>query len=408
MSTLRLFVISDAHVDSRPGQKDSYANTTAHVGDGQSPLHDLHKLAEALATNVDFVINAGDLGNRADEVGLAFGWRQLTDLASQLGADLLAVPGNHDVVTRRASALPRSAVRDLQPEMPTVDVAKNLAFWEKGWVIHETSEARFLLIDSTFGFPSFPIHAAEDSKEMEEYLDLLNRGVFSEEMQLQIFEALQGKPSKLNVAVLHHHPVEHQQRGYLQDSYGPMVRGSELIHLLSSNPELGRWFVIHGHKHLPQLVTASSSTSNGPFMLCAASASAVLWAPVISVARNQVHLVELTDEDPQFPQSLRGTVQSWSWGFGIGWTEPTSMGVELPHMTGFGSNDDFRITAHRIEEVLDSAGEPHLGWSDVVTKVPTLPYMSPWDQKYLVDYLDKVGIRVLLSRSGVIEQFVRK
>lgn len=408
MAKLSLFVVSDTHVDSDHEREDSYALTRTNVGDGQSPLHDLKQLVLGSSLRADYLINAGDLSNKADTAALAFGWEQLTDIAAELGAATLAVPGNHDLITRRPAMQRRAALQGLRPAMPTLSAQQNKDFWDKGWVIYENDIARFLLIDSTFGFPPFPEGVDEDTDEFQDYLKVLNRGVFSSDMQQQVLSALKGLDAKLNVAILHHHPLEHQHKSFLQDTYGPMQRGSELIELLASLPNLGRWFVVHGHKHLPQLVTAATDTSNGPFMLCAGSASAVLWHPVNTVARNQVHLVELTDEASAFEGSLRGTVRSWSWGFGMGWTRASGAGIELPYLTGFGSSDDFRIAGKAVMDVIGADAKPHWSWVDIVSSVPNLPYMSPRDQAFLLEYLCDRGVRVLLNTDGSIQQIVKE
>jgi len=83
------------------------------------------------------------------------------------------------------------------------------------------------------------------------------------------------------------------------------------------------------------------------------------------------------------------------------------MGIEMPHLTGFGSSDDFRISGRAIIDLLKADARPHWLWSDLVAHIPHLPYMSPRDQKYLVEYLQARKLEILFSTSGAIQQIVK-
>lgn len=408
MTQLRIGVAADIHSDERANNWTRVSSEPPIARPLQQPLADLVDFIGASNIRTDYLLAVGDLANQSNSVGLTYGWRKVHLLASALGADLLGVPGNHDIVTHAASTDPRHALKSLIPSFPTGDASGDSHFWAHGWVLLERPSHRILLIDSTLDFPAFPGTVSHSSRAWKDYQRLVNRGGFPERIQTEIATALVGLSEKLNVAVLHHHPLEHQNHSWLQDEYGPMRRGGELVELLSASATTGRWLIVHGHKHIPQLVSATSSTTNGPVILCGASVGAKLWDPIQTVTRNQFHVVTIDDSVGATSGGLAGTVESYTWGFGIGWRLSERIGSGLPAAAGFGSQEHFRTLATRVEDELARAGADFVPYSALLTAVPELPYVLPADWDLLENYLDSRAIDFSRNRNHEIVQVSRR
>lgn len=407
MARLRVAIASDIHARETFG-KGTYAILGSKPSEFSDPLTDLAQLISKDRIKADYLLAPGDIGDQADATGLTHGWRKLNELASLLGAELLGAPGNHDIVTRKRVADPRINLKLLLPSFPTGDKSLDDEFWLKGWAVVEKPDHRFLIMDSTFGFPSFPNTDDETSQEFHQYIQAIERGTFPEAMETGIRDAIVALPAKLNVAVLHHHPQEHQYRAHLKDGYGPMVRGDSLVSLLSGYPAAGRWLVIHGHKHVPQLVNASTVTMNGPMMLCSASVGAELWAPVSTIARNQFHIATIDNELPAGGGVLCGVIDSYTWGFGVGWSDSHRDAAGLPAKTGFGATEDFRVTARTIADHMSREELSFLSYADAVALAPSMPYQMPLDMHFLERELEAAGLSFLRDRHEKIQQIVNE
>ncbi|MBX3104001.1 MAG: metallophosphoesterase [Cryobacterium sp.] len=407
MTTLTLAVLSDIHAGERVGDDTHVITEPPRARPRLQPLNDLVSFFDEQQLEVDYLVVPGDISNRADAVGLQYGWRKLHALSAQLGAPLLAVPGNHDVITHRPSLDSREMLKNLLPTFPAGLASLDDEFWGQGWTSVEKSDHRFVLFDSTFGYPDFPTGGTTDEDAYAVYLEELNRGSFPVSVEDSLEAYLRTAEPKLNIAVLHHHPQEHQLNAYLRDPYGPMRRGGELIDLLSRHPELGRWLVIHGHKHIPQLSNATSATSNGPTILCAASTGAKMWSPIDTVTRNQFHVIKVSNEPGQVGGSLQGIVASYMWGYGAGWQVAERRGAGLPASSGFGYSGDFRLLGAKIAEYMDDRGLQFSSYGDLLAVAPELPYQLPLDFEYLEGDLERRGFKFSRDREDRLMQLAR-
>lgn len=407
MTSLRLAVISDIHAGTRDSQATHVLASPSVIRRGLQPLSDLIHLIRDEKLRANYLVVPGDIADQADAGGLAYGWRKIHEVAELLDAELIAVPGNHDVATRTDSGDPRGLLKKLLPTFPTGNATVDAFFWERGWSVVERSDHRFLLIDSTFEFPPFPTWAVKGDSAWVEYLKKIDRGTFAESIENELEEFMREADSKLNFVVVHHHPQEHQHKSYLQDEYGAMNRGADLVDLLSRHPQAGRWILIHGHRHIPQLVNATTSTSNGPLVLCAASLGAKLWSPVDTIARNQFHIVDATNEDASFMGSVRGSVESYTWGYGDGWSPSERQGAGLPSTSGFGCSDDFRLVSQKIVSHMDENELQFIDYAKLRTAVPQLPYMLPKDLEFLEGDLETKGLEFRRDRQNRLKQVTR-
>jgi hypothetical protein len=401
MTTFRVAVLSDIHAyENESG--DSYSLTEPPRGLlGQHPLRDLISLIQSRQLQVDLVISPGDLTNKASTAGTSYAWAMLHEIAAQLGTTtVIGTPGNHDLITHGPSADPSAALRSLTPSFPSGNEFNDDRFWREGYFLDDSRPvARLLNINSCIEFPRHPGLAAS-AVEMQNYNTAIDRGAFSRDTQAQVeteLATLAYKP--VNIAICHHHPLEHQNMAVFQDSYGPMRRGGDLVQTLANASGSGRWMIIHGHKHVP-LLTTEGSSSNAPILFCAASVGGKLWHPVVTVTRNQFHIIEFeTDHTTGLPDT-RGSVTSYMWGFGTGWV-PALPHSGLPFAAGFGTTHDFRLLAQIAVERLTINDLLFLRWNDLVEDLPILRYQGPVDMSLLENELARLGFIIERDSDGM-------
>ena len=272
--------------------------------------------------------------------------------------------------------------------------------------IHEAEQYRIVNLNSCFGFPHHP-GGRVSARIRREYESALNRGTFPIELENRLSDRLQGLPEKpANILMCHHHPVEHQHRSYFQDGYGPMVRGGELVELLESMYECGRWTIVHGHKHIPMLTTGGAS-ANSPIILCAASLGGRLWHPIVTVTRNQFHLLEYELAPTRGLARTRGSIESYSWGFGAGWMPARDMSG-LPASCGFGMSVDPRDLAERISSLVNDSPAGFIRMPELRIAAPELMYQAPRDADLMDRLLEIRGMVLHRNRRGQLLEVAKE
>ena len=407
MSELRLAIVSDLHVFDHACSDTHITTSPSLVHYGNDPALDLFDYVTDSGIKADYLVVGGDMTNKGYSAGLPYAWGLVQKLAMAMGAELVAVPGNHDVVTQEPAADIRSHLKALAPSFPSQDSARDTHFWEHGWTVLEEPTHRILMLDSTIDFPPFP-SVSKASAAWREYQRSLNCGAFTLKQEAGLDEYLRGADQKINIAVVHHHPLEHQLKHIFQDTYGPMRRGGDLIDLLTRHSHAGRWLVIHGHKHVPQLVNGASSSSNAPIVMCAASLGAGIWAPINTAARNQFHVVDVTDDNHHSLGTLLGSVRSAMWCLGEGWIPSPPRGTGLPSETGFGCVVDHRNLALRCNEELNQSGSSMLGFGRLVAAIPELQFIPPQDFELLEKAVERDGIEFTRGRDQRIREIARR
>lgn len=406
MTKLRFAIMSDIHADESENSDTRIYLEPSLTRRGQYPMADLQSLISEESLTADYLLLPGDTANKANAEGLQYGWRRSHGIASSLGARLIATAGNHDVVTHSPSPDRWQMLRDLLPSFPTGDPTLDVQYWSNGWCVVEETDHRILVLNSTADFPPYP--ADPDSDEGKQYFEHIERGGLLASVEEEVRTFLNGAPPKINIAMVHHHPLEHQLASHLQDSYGPMRRGGELIELFTNAYSSGRWLVLHGHKHIPQLVRATSVSSNGPIMLCAGSLGAKIWDPIDTVARNQFHVLEIENRSPVIGSTPVGTIESFSWGVGVGWYRSERKGSGLPARAGFGSNADPAHLAARVDELVPGSSGAFVLWDELVGSLTDLPFLMPADEDALEFHLAERGLHSLRGANNQVELIGRK
>lgn len=363
---LTIAIASDLHVaplskkSGHPAPSFLRYGEASTAADATDPFQALQDLIQKENLEADYLVCPGDIAHQADRQGLQYGWELLEKLRKKLRARmLLATTGNHDLTSRGSSeAEPQDTLRALKPIYPVKSKLRTLEYWASNFTeVRKGDVARFLLLNSC-------AHHAGPREELE-------HGRISSSTLGALRAHLAGTtPATVNILICHHHPQQHQEIAL--GDYDVMKNGQLLLELLSE-PRVGHWLVIHGHKHHPKM-TYSAGSAASAVIFSAGSLSACLYPELSTRARNQFYIVDLSLSPIQHC-GLAGVVRSWSWAFGRGWL-PSDNSSGLPHLSGFGCRIDPRQLARSVASFLN---KPIMAWDEVLEANPHLRYVLASD-----------------------------
>lgn len=388
---LRFAVASDLHVHTDEGD-----NSPSHLRAGsdesnlmQHPIASLCNLIDQESLTANAILCPGDLGDKANTVGIQYAWAKLQQLKTHLKAtDIFGTVGNHDVDSRGVhnDFDPRGYLQSLTPRFPVESDPSYDQYWSRHFTVIERDCYRMVLLNSS------AFHGFKDEHE---------HGRISKHTLSALRESLRPLSLKtINILLCHHHPLQHSENDLGEDDV--MKGGQELLDLIG-NSHLGEWIVIHGHKHHPKLTYAAGASSVTPIVFAAGSLCANLFKGIQGIARNQFYIIEFRLSDITL-HGLVGTFRAWDWIYGVGWQESASTSG-LPSHGGFGH----RQRPHALASEINSAlSEPTLGWNEMLNRVPVLRYVLPRDltrtvlelnDKYKIAVLDQNGNPARLERT---------
>jgi DNA repair exonuclease SbcCD nuclease subunit len=388
--TPKLLVISDLHAHNRSVADEESPSCFTSDPSGKGRLRNpLIAISDALrndSVSVDWLICPGDLGDRNHASSLEFSWSALHKLKKDLNAKLLfAAVGNHDINSRRdrPDEHPSHVLRQLVPKFPIISDSRSCEkFWTNDYFIKQYPKLKTTIcLVNTCVFHGV---ASKDS-EAEAY-----RGRLAQPTLDRLREELPKKLSLVNVLVMHHHIRQHPL--IKEESY--VYNGGELIEILKETGK--RWLVIHGHQHLPDIQYADGSP-NAPVILSAASVAAKPYPVNGRFPRNQMHLLEFDEEQCQrYDQELFGSVRSWSWAEGNGWSQ-ASRGDGLPALCGFGCGQSPRILAENIIDVVKNTDGKPVKWNDLINQISELKFLTPPQFSSMVQFLEKKDVKLAFN-----------
>jgi len=276
----------------------------------------------------------------------------------------------------------------------TEDVQLHLMFWARNFCLVSLKECRLVVLNSS------AFHGAGRKDGFEEFehgrisgytLGRL-RGALEGDMKARDAKGL--PRSAVNVLLCHHHL---EKDGLVEDADRSEMMGAHALMQLMRSSEYGRWLVIHGHRHRARVYQPGGAT--GPWVLSAASFGATRDRDYDNQSPNQAHLIEL-DFDVMSRLGLRpaGTVRTWTWRKGLGWSSDRAERGGLPPTTGFGFRGSID---HLAAQISGHVGDRVRRWDEVRAALPEAAFL-PHDQ---VDELRKVllaehGIQILIKEDG--------
>jgi predicted phosphodiesterase len=348
---------------------------------GEHPFADLERLITARGWEADVLVCCGDIGDKAVPDAIAWAWNWLKRIQRALGAaHLFVTSGNHDLDSRYLynGHDAKGTLLGLV-DYPFADQALNNEYWARSAVVVSEPDFNIVVLNSAAH------HGVNDEWQ---------HGRVTPRTVNYIQERLVSMPrGRANILLCHHHLYRFGSVNL--DDYSEMIDASMLLELLGSGAH-GRWLVLHGHRHWPNLEYAAGGGSS-PVVLAAGSFSAVLYAELQDKARNQCYLLTLPGPAALGLYNLSGTFLAWDWIGGMGWL-PAKERSGLPHRGGFGNRRGGDLVAEEIAQHIDAATPVHT-WDRLCQLIPDLPFLTPRDQSLCIAGLKARGLDVL-DRDG--------
>lgn len=382
----RFLLLSDIHAtDMDPSAWNAPSTVSSKpvkAGSRAEPITDLEAMLKREGREVDYILCAGDITNKAHPSSLTFAWDKLNALSGALDAKLIATVGNHDLDSRyKENAFdPKGYAMALKPHLPTNDRVAYLEFWAENFTIIYEDNCNVAVLNTA------AYHGGGKDIGIE-----IEHGRISE-MTLNLLEKRLGAAPRaaINILLCHHHPIKGDEGD--EFAVGPTRGGERLIEILDKSDR--PWIVVHGHKHEPELFYGSGG-GNSPVVLACASFSAQVNADAQNKNPNQVHLLTC-DPSAAAAASLdvAGTVESWTWVAGVGW-RPAKPDQGLPHKAGFGYRASPNQIATTLEAHLSTLPEGRIRWADALDRAPTIANLIPRDFERLKKRLEERGLIIL-------------
>lgn len=347
-------VASDLHADARGTAESFLTEGASRAAWKAHPIGALCRLIEREDLSAEYLVSPGDFANRCSLPGLRIGWEAVTELAEALGATVIGSLGNHDVDSHLTHGDPDVFIhaRNVSPLFPLGEIAANVAYWRKGYVLINRPDVAFLVFNSSLH------HAIPDE---------IKHGKITHELLDPLEEELESTDlPELRIAIVHHHPHLHEELGL--GAADVMYGGQELLTLLG---RFGFQLVVHGHKHHPKLSYAAGGPT-APVIFAAGSLTFINYAELAANTRNLFHLVTV-EPSTAADRTVHGSIKSWEFNCGIGWNPATFRSAGFPYYAGFGC----RQTPAQLAADTAAVVRRRIGWAEVLQLVPCLPYALP-------------------------------
>lgn len=396
----QFLILSDIHAcdeDPASSQAPSYVSSFNSAATARlDPLSDLARALGEGGFKPDYILCAGDITNRSSPTAFNYAWGKLHKLSGDLGANLIATVGNHDLDSRfQANKFdPRGYAMSLEPALPVADRIAYLEYWAQNFTVLKFNDCNVVALNTA------AYHGIGKDIENE-----IEHGRISDVTLEKLEKELESiEPRPTNILLCHHHPIRGDQGDH--DLIGLTRGGEKLVDLLgrAGSP----WIIVHGHKHVPDLFYGHGGGSNAPVVLGSASFSAQVNRDAQNKNPNQVHLL-ITDPAGAAEEGLTyaGSVHSWTWQAGVGWSK--ARGTQgLPYVTGFGYKASIEVLAKKLEETLTVEKRNHLSWSDALGAVPSIGRLVPTDFHSFREALKKLGLTILSDEEGEYAQIGRR
>jgi len=320
----------------------------------------------------DFLLCPGDITHQVDLQGFISGWQHIKTLGRELGAEIVATLGNHDVDSRY-NLYPHDVfyiARRMGSDFPFKTDNTTYDFWSDGISFIEFENVKLLVINTV------KFHTNKD---------LAARGIM-EDLQLEKIEAyLEKKPDdKIKIALCHHHPIPHT-RGNL-GSEDLIELGSELVDKLN---KYQFDLLIHGHKHDPWL--RYSHGTNETLPIFSAGSFSFKGPGMMSGARNTFHTIRIIKDGNN---KALGHIKTWEFLPFNGWRLADSGDHYFPPHSGFGYNGRVDDLVTRTKEILQAGNGEFIPWSEFIKQLSDVEFLVPEECH---QYRDKLRLSNIIT-----------
>ncbi|MCC4797594.1 hypothetical protein BCT30_05515 [Enterovibrio norvegicus] len=372
----KIAIISDLHCGRGSIAKDFSIGETPNA-----VIHDFFEGFETFAAResigADYLLVSGDITHEADEEEFELAEKRIFDCAKVLGVPkekVLVIPGNHDGNWEHEN----KAIEQGQDKL-TILKRKYKNFRSLSLNITQQSNSIFGNLTEP---PWFSIHdlnpftivainsAAHDSATADTH----HGSVCTETLQALDSWLKDNKDSlkeRCVIFLLHHHPVPYPDYPYEDADLSQLNNSAQLMHL-ATKYDIG--FIVHGHKHIPQIKLHIDEVMHPVNIICAGSFSSRLDDRWLQGQANFFHIIDIYLEDIKHP---KGKLISWARYAGhgwINWQQKKLAGVN--HIENFGNNLGFKQLKESLKDILETlfSSKDHVKWDEVIQKEHSFGY----------------------------------
>ncbi|WP_108802177.1 metallophosphoesterase [Aquimarina sp. Aq107] len=386
---IKIGVISDIHShekDNKQQQGGYYFPSMPDDPIEKNPFSALKKLIRENSLELDYLLSPGDYAHQIDDKGLKSAWDQLKLIHHEVKSKLLiGTIGNHDVASRDAEKDSFDYIKKfdtcfpLYPSNPNDDSSRNQLL-ENSFFVYEDSDLDifFIVLNSCF----------DHWNEID-----ASRGKIKTDKINEIQKAINDSNNEKKILLIHHNPIIHQAWGndndFLEDSEKLLqnIRGIDLI--------------IYGHKHNFRFEQREIYPKN--LSLLASGSFSCFKTSLARNDQNTFHIVEFDCKKMEFCEN-QGFVKTYEYNPSDGWNYSNKL------LEGFGCTLDSQSLESKIINFLKEQDEHYMNWSDIVTDLPFLQYVSKKNRNLVFENLQKKGdvIKVLYTDRGELESLILK
>lgn len=387
---MKIAILTDLHAFSslkEGAQSPSWLSLREDQSNARvNPFAGLRKLISDEDITADAVLCCGDMGDKGEPDAQQYAWKEVVGLKAKLKADIvMGTAGNHDLDSRFQFTKydAKGQIQALDPPFPTDKPTQWLEYWAKNFTHFDTHGARFVLLNS----------AAYHGYGGDQKAEFSHGRVSDRTIDRMIADLTKDGERSANILVCHHHPFKNDEIKI--EDYSEMAGGERLLNQLTA-ANLGPWLVIHGHKHMPRIFYAPGG-NGAPTIFSAGSFSARLFQESLGSARNEFYILDIqVPQETGLVTSLRGSLTTWQWSYGVGWVVPKA-GEGLGPRAAFGARAELGLLANKVASELSSAyaGEA-VAWGAVESIDPAIPFLIPADRNAFLSLLQsKYGIKAV-------------
>lgn len=389
---MKIVVLSDLHTGTASIAQDFT------LGDSQNGvklryLEDFQDIVQKESIKADYLIVPGDITHRAEhrEFELAASnIQKCADILEVPHSNILFVPGNHD----SNWDCEKQSIENGEPENlviaskyrfiannPFFKSIENRAvtgsFYEEPYFALWSDEKTNIIGLNSAVFDTFdkqPHHGAIRQADLNK-------------LEATIIEHNLKSSSKVNILILHHHPITHPDLSFETADLSMVQNASQLMELAT---KYNFNFVVHGHKHIPRFHLVMDAYDHPVNVFCSGSFSARNDDRWFQGVPHAFHVIEVNEFCSRF-NTPQGVIKSWFHYTGHGWiTSESPNGI--PHKEYFGNRMDKLALTAELERIIKAKfmSNSALKWSEIIQVNPNIKY-SP--RKLLNQIIEELAIQ---------------
>ena len=380
MCTRRILIISDIHI----GKEEDCNNVTnltvatPELPSSRNPMESLKDFLIKSCSNVDAIVNLGDVTNQGYAAGWYTGIKMLRELSLMLNCPLVSTPGNHDYCLNADDKFDDKLLKGVK-NYPTDDENANGKFWTDGFCIYETVNLQFLICNS--------------ERHLECREDLDKSPVFDENYISRIKNELSKHPfNGVKIAIVHHHVINHSDLVNPQKT-DVIENADQFLTLLKDN---NFYCVMHGHKHQPRITDV-----NGIHIVASGSLSSTQNTYQARID-NHFHILVL-----EINKQINGYLESYKFVPSDGWKPISDKDYCIKPIFGFGCSLDLNGMVNKILSFYFSEGKD-VSYVDFKTIRQSFPEMNSLTRDQIKQFLDICSSKGFATYNSGLEALIMK